>query len=166
MKATTFAAAVLVAAGSASADTTSSQCPAINILESCLETTKGYLTQCSKTPTSPSDWQCLCDKWTAIVSCYDVCPTDVRASSDGNNKQIYCVNASIYASTSTAKATATTPAGNAAQPTTTTDSAAQASNAASTTGPKPTVAPGAAANLAVSAGGILAAVAAVVAAVL
>jgi len=60
MKSTTFATAALFAASSATAATT---CPGINILEACLETTQGYLTLCPTT----TDYQCLCDKWTAIV---------------------------------------------------------------------------------------------------
>ncbi|KAH7030754.1 uncharacterized protein B0I36DRAFT_113605 [Microdochium trichocladiopsis] len=163
MKTTTFAAAALFAASSASAAT--STCPGINILEACLETTQGYLSLC----TNQGDWQCLCDKWTAIVSCFDNCPTDSRASSFGNNKQLYCLNASLYATTtSVAVPTGTQSSGSNAAQTTSASGVQQTSASASTssTVPSPTGAPGAAANLAVSAGGILAAVAAVVAAVL
>lgn len=84
MKSITVAAAFLAAAGSVSAQS-STPCPASNILEACLDTTQGYLTQC----TGQGDWQCLCDKWTSIIACFDLCPQDPRSASLANNKQLY-----------------------------------------------------------------------------
>lgn len=54
--------ALAIAAQSASAASTST-CEAQNILEACLATTTGYLDQCQST-----DYQCLCDKYTAIMT--------------------------------------------------------------------------------------------------
>lgn len=52
--------ALAIAAQTASAEST---CAAQNILEACLTTTTGYLDQCQST-----DYSCLCDKYTAIMT--------------------------------------------------------------------------------------------------
>lgn len=78
-----FAVAALAAAVSAQSSSSaasapgSSVCQAQNILETCLATTQGYLSLC----TSNTDYQCLCDKYTAIYSCFNNCPNDSQAAS-------------------------------------------------------------------------------------
>ncbi|KAI1850238.1 hypothetical protein JX265_002134 [Neoarthrinium moseri] len=97
--------AVLAATVSAQTTTTSaaagtSTCAAQNILEQCLQTTEAYLALCDS-----NDYSCLCDKYIAIMTCFTNCPNDPRASSYGSTKQQYCMNASLYGSTTTLKAT-------------------------------------------------------------
>ncbi|KAI1490096.1 hypothetical protein F5X96DRAFT_670061 [Biscogniauxia mediterranea] len=106
MKTTLFQAAALVLATAVStvyADTTTAEsssgtsvCAAQNILETCLVTTEGYVSLCSTT-----DYSCLCDKYTGIMTCFNNCPEDSRASSYQNQKDLYCMNASLYATTTT-----------------------------------------------------------------
>ncbi|KAK8098400.1 CFEM domain protein [Apiospora kogelbergensis] len=77
--------AVAVSAQSTSVST-STTCAAANIVDACLDTTNGYLAQC----TDNADYQCKCDKYTAIMTCFNNCPNDSRASSYANSKQLYC----------------------------------------------------------------------------
>ncbi|KAI1633468.1 hypothetical protein F4809DRAFT_584507 [Biscogniauxia mediterranea] len=112
MKTTLFQAAALVLATAVStvyADTTTadsssgtSVCAAQNILETCLVTTEGYVSLCSTT-----DYSCLCDKYTGIMTCFNNCPDDSRAPSYQNQKDLYCMNASLYATTTAAAASST-----------------------------------------------------------
>ncbi|KAI2463629.1 hypothetical protein F4781DRAFT_114404 [Annulohypoxylon bovei var. microspora] len=80
---------------STTAATTTTACPAQNILDTCLDTTESYVTLCGTT-----DYMCLCDKYVAIVTCFDNCPNDSRKSSYQQQKDLYCQNASLYATTS------------------------------------------------------------------
>ncbi|KAI5927219.1 hypothetical protein F4810DRAFT_350767 [Camillea tinctor] len=93
-------AAVLATAVSsvyAQTTTAATTCAAQNILETCLATTEGYVSQCTST-----DYSCMCDKYTAIMTCFNNCPNDSRSSSYNNQKVLYCMNASLYASTAAA----------------------------------------------------------------
>ncbi|ORY65085.1 uncharacterized protein BCR38DRAFT_408829 [Pseudomassariella vexata] len=172
MKCVLFPIAIFAAA--VSAQTTSSSggstaCAALPILEACLSTTEGYVSQCTST-----DYTCLCDKYTAIMTCFNNCPGDSRSSSYSNQKELYCMNASLYSSmTATAAATnsgstvaaATTPLGT--KSTGSTDGAQETDPTSSSTNS----AAGAthtngAAELISSASGLLAAVAGVLLAVL
>ncbi|KAK7931622.1 hypothetical protein PG985_002334 [Apiospora marii] len=79
--------AVAVSAQSTSeSGSSSSTCAAANIVDACLDTTNGYLAQC----TDNADYQCKCDKYTAIMTCFNNCPNDPRSSSYANSKQLYC----------------------------------------------------------------------------
>jgi hypothetical protein len=78
-----LAAAVSAQSSSAAAAPGSSVCAAQNILETCLATTQGYLSQCSA-----SDYSCLCDKYTAIMTCFNNCPNDPQGPSFKNSQQL------------------------------------------------------------------------------
>ncbi|KAI1331738.1 hypothetical protein F5Y16DRAFT_242715 [Xylariaceae sp. FL0255] len=115
MKTIIFSAALvaIVSAGSGSGSSTegatsSSSCAAQNILESCLKTCTGYLDLCAS-----QDYGCLCEKYTSIMTCFDNCPNDSRKPSYAGSQQVYCMNASVYSSstkTPTASASASTAA--------------------------------------------------------
>ncbi|XXH03482.1 dihydroorotate dehydrogenase [Hypoxylon texense] len=108
MKATVFRFALLAAAASsvvAQDDTTTTSttdssdsgtaCAAQNILDTCLQTTESYVSLCATT-----DYMCLCDKYVAIMTCFNNCPNDSREASYQQQKDLYCMNASLYATTS------------------------------------------------------------------
>ncbi|KAI1380937.1 hypothetical protein F4677DRAFT_205251 [Hypoxylon crocopeplum] len=106
MKATVFRVALLAAAAASvdaqDADTTTDTsttttvaCAAQNILDTCLSTTESYVSLCATT-----DYMCLCDKYTAIMTCFNNCPNDDREASYQQQKDLYCMNASLYATTS------------------------------------------------------------------
>ncbi|KAI1808187.1 hypothetical protein F4811DRAFT_549278 [Daldinia bambusicola] len=75
--------------------TTTTACAAQNILDTCLSTTESYVDLCATT-----DYMCLCDKYTAIMTCFNNCPNDNRSTSYQQQKDLYCMNASLYATTS------------------------------------------------------------------
>lgn len=62
------ASAVSAQTTTTTASSSSSTCAAQSILDACLDTTTGYLTLCETT-----DYQCLCDKYTAIMTCVFLC---------------------------------------------------------------------------------------------
>jgi len=137
----------------------STVCPAQDVLESCLGTTQGAAAQCSQT-----DYNCLCQAWTSVDVCYLQCPNDPRAPSASSTKQSYCQNASIYSPSTGAAATPapSKSAGSGAADSTATNSPGASSSPSTTPGSKTA----GAADLAINAGGVLAAVAGVMAAVL
>ncbi|XDG04122.1 hypothetical protein ABKA04_003737 [Annulohypoxylon sp. FPYF3050] len=77
------------------AASTTTTCAAENIVDACLDTTESYVSLCGAT-----DYQCLCDKYVAIVICFDNCPDDARAPSYEAQRDSYCQTASLYATTS------------------------------------------------------------------
>ncbi|KAI0134614.1 hypothetical protein BJ170DRAFT_207476 [Xylariales sp. AK1849] len=159
MKSMMFLVAFIAAVVSAQSSTVYAALP---VLEACLGTTEGYVSYCSTT-----DYGCLCEKYTAILTCFDNCPSDTRESSYANQKQLYCMNASIYSSL-TATASTTHSATVAAD--TTTTSTGTASTATSTS-PQTSLATGSVNEngvdgLITNASGMLVVVAGVVAAVL
>lgn len=100
-------------------------------------------------------------------SCYDNCPNDGRKASAAGQQQIYCSYASQYPSTTRSVASQTSGASTKSTPasgTPTNDQAGQQSP--SNTAAAPAKPNAAASDLAFSAGGVLAAVAGVVAAML
>ncbi|KAK6070259.1 hypothetical protein SCUP234_00215 [Seiridium cupressi] len=133
MKSVIFSLVALTVAVSAQTTTTtaatgSSTCDAQPVLEQCLITTEGYVSLCAST-----DYSCLCDKYTAELTCFGNCPNDSRQSSVSQQKELNCMNASIYsslASTTTAAGSSSTAA---AATTTTTKSSTQASATGTTT---------------------------------
>ncbi|KAK8069483.1 hypothetical protein PG994_006099 [Apiospora phragmitis] len=171
MKFTLPALLMAVTVSAQSASDTSSTCAAANIVDACLETTTGYLSQC----TDNADYQCKCDKYTAIMTCFNNCPNDTRAASYANSKQLYCMNASLYSSqTATATTTGSTSAPVSAAATTTSAAAAgtdkvgaAATGASSSAGAKSTdAAKNGVAEVLSNTSGLMLAVAAIIAAVL
>ena len=170
MKATFFSLAAL--ASLAAAQTTAANppatapggCEANYIVEACLGTTMAVFNACNV-----NDWDCRCAAYGAIVTCYNNCPNDGRQASAMGQQQIYCGYASQYPSTTRTVASQTSGASTQSTPT---SGGTQTSNQAGQQSPSNTAAsnpvkPNAAASdLAFSAGGVLAAVAGVVAAML
>ncbi|KAL1835689.1 hypothetical protein VTJ49DRAFT_6208 [Mycothermus thermophilus] len=158
MKAFLFPLAVL--ASSAAAQTTS-ECGAAYIVDACLTSEKAKLNACGD-----QDYVCRCDNWINVLTCYNNCPNDPRKHADDGQRQIFCDYASRLVSTTTQAAAPTqtsTPAqttenAEAADPTDTDSPATSTSDAPTSTNH--------AADLVLNAGGMLAAVAGVVAAVL
>ncbi|KAI0007922.1 hypothetical protein F4779DRAFT_619131 [Xylariaceae sp. FL0662B] len=114
MRSSVLPAAVLVAAASVGAQTTtstttaadaSSSCAAQNILDTCLASTTSYIALCNS-----GDYSCLCDKYIAIMTCFNNCPNDTRKPTYEQTKDLYCLDASIYGSTTTGTATTTSSA--------------------------------------------------------
>ncbi|KAK3305369.1 uncharacterized protein B0T15DRAFT_194905 [Chaetomium strumarium] len=156
-----FLVPLAILASSAVAQTTA--CAADYIVESCLSTEKAKLESCGH-----EDYTCRCAGWNAILTCYNNCPNDPRLHDDAGQREIFCGYASQFATTST-KATAK-PSTAAAAQTTGADQGASSSSSGSSSTATTTAAgstsTNSAADLALNAGGILAAVAGVVAAVL
>ncbi|KAI0394118.1 hypothetical protein F5Y17DRAFT_458289 [Xylariaceae sp. FL0594] len=73
---------------------TSTACAAQSILDACIETTTAYLSLCAS-----NDYSCLCDKYTAIMTCFANCPSDSRQYEYESQRQLYCANASAFPST-------------------------------------------------------------------
>ncbi|KAK0615025.1 hypothetical protein B0T17DRAFT_375746 [Bombardia bombarda] len=178
MKATLFS-IVAFAATVATAQTTSA-CAADYIVEACLSTENARLATCATT-----DYDCQCAAWGSILTCFNNCPNDQRAATYAGQKQIFCGYASqfpssttkliISASTTVASTIATSTTGantneDTTDDTTNTDSTATATaTSTSVTGTAATASStptNAAADLAMNAGRVLAAVAGVVVAVL
>ncbi|KAF7547098.1 hypothetical protein G7Z17_g7955 [Cylindrodendrum hubeiense] len=137
----------------------SSECDADYIVTKCLETEENKPANCGST-----DYGCLCAAYQAIATCYNNCPSDSRASSAQNDVTVYCNNASLYASTNTAAtktaASSKTASADAA------DSSATESSATAIESSTPSTTDNAAADLARNTGGVLLAVAGVIAALL
>ncbi|UPL00904.1 hypothetical protein LCI18_011838 [Fusarium solani-melongenae] len=149
-------------AETAAAPSASSECEAEYIVKRCLETENAKAEDCKA-----DDWDCLCAAYEAIVTCYNNCPDDTRASSAQSQVQIYCQQASLYGTrTKTTKtATAETESTGTADATATGADASEesASSTSSSSSPDST---NNAADLARNTGGVLLAVAGVVAAML
>jgi hypothetical protein len=63
------------AAAATTAYSGSTECAAENIVDACLDTTQAYLSLCNA-----QDWACLCDKYTAILTCIPVLPMEFSSS--------------------------------------------------------------------------------------
>ncbi|QSS64459.1 hypothetical protein I7I51_01527 [Histoplasma capsulatum] len=91
----------------------SSKCQAQNILDACLKSTNLLLSTCAV-----QDWICLCDKYTAILTCYNNCPRDPGRFGVDSAKVANCNAADTLRTTtpvSTLKPTATENTGAASQ---------------------------------------------------
>ncbi|EFX04791.1 phospholipase d1 [Grosmannia clavigera kw1407] len=86
-----FVSAALLAA-SATAQTTSA-CAAENIVTACLSTENAQLASCGT-----SDWDCMCNAYVNIITCYNNCPDDTARNSAVGQKELYCSYASAYPS--------------------------------------------------------------------
>ncbi|WYZ41668.1 hypothetical protein EsH8_V_000563 [Colletotrichum jinshuiense] len=144
-------------------------CDAAPIVESCLTSERAKVTACNT-----DDYDCLCAAYQAVATCYNNCPKDPRASSAQGTVTTYCQQASVYGSAALRKASQTAAgatgsvtnavASNSATatPTTATGNAASTTSASTSTS-TPNMGVG---QLARNTGGVLLAVAGVVAAVL
>ncbi|KAF3058410.1 hypothetical protein GL218_05787 [Daldinia childiae] len=175
MKAVIFRVAFLAAAAASvgaqttdsddgsSSSTATTACAAQNILDTCLSTTESYVSLCDTT-----DYMCLCDKYTAILTCFNNCPNDSRAPSYQQQKDLYCTNASLYATTSGNLTVSRSITSTSSSETTTTSegvvkTADVTSAASSPTATEPTQSGNSAGERVVHAGGRLAALAGVIA---
>ncbi|KAL7913913.1 hypothetical protein GGI35DRAFT_229358 [Trichoderma velutinum] len=95
-----FAAVGVSAASSTSPDTPGSSCLADYILEDCLGSTTKTANACK-----PTDYDCLCAAYQAVLTCYNNCPNDIRAPSVQQQVDSYCRTASLLSP----KTTASTP---------------------------------------------------------
>ncbi|KAL7793571.1 hypothetical protein V8C37DRAFT_401874 [Trichoderma ceciliae] len=90
-----FAAVGVSAASSAtSPDTPGSTCLADYILEDCLKSTTLTANSCK-----PTDYDCLCAAYQAVLTCYNNCPNDIRGPSVQQQVDSYCRTASLLATT-------------------------------------------------------------------
>ncbi|EAA27310.1 hypothetical protein GE21DRAFT_9087 [Neurospora crassa] len=171
-----FAAMLAVAAAQ-----TTSVCAAAYIVETCLGTENSRLALCGR-----DDYGCKCAQYPNIIACYNNCPNDPRKASAMGDRDTWCALDKQYPSSTTKVAVATTslntaPAAAATTAATTaisssgsdnentgdaitTATGAASSNTASA--PSTSATGNAAGEVLVSTGGLLAAFAGVVAAVL
>jgi Sec7-like guanine-nucleotide exchange factor len=160
--------ALFAAAGVSAQD---KKCGADYIVTQCLKSENAKIEACD-----PIDYDCQCAAYQAVATCYNNCPEDTRASSANNQVLIFCQQASLHGSKAMASKTATvtgsmTTNAAAAAATTAADDEESSSSAADESSAAPTSSStnppeGAAANLARNTGGLLLAVAGVVAAML
>ncbi|KAK7722600.1 hypothetical protein SLS64_001137 [Diaporthe eres] len=159
-------AAVLAQTATTTATSSSSTCEADYIVEDCLTSTQARQADCGS-----QDYTCQCAAYQAIATCYNNCPNDPRASSAQGQVTQFCALASQYASTNTASATgsaARTSSTGSATATATDDSESSSTGTATSSSSSSSSSSSAnsAADLAISAGGLLAAVAGVMGALL
>ncbi|KAK3994643.1 hypothetical protein QBC44DRAFT_42913 [Cladorrhinum sp. PSN332] len=151
-------------AAGALAQSTSTACGADYIVEACLGTERSKLASCAGT-----DYECLCAGHRSLITCYNNCPNDVRVKDAQGQRDIFCGYASQFPSQATK---VSTPAQTSAPAQPTADKAqdsasnSEASQSSSTSSSSPATNSNSAAYLALNAGGVLAAVAGVVAVVL
>ncbi|KAK1776110.1 hypothetical protein QBC45DRAFT_227070 [Copromyces sp. CBS 386.78] len=153
---------------------TTSVCGAAYIVETCLGTENSRLSLCGR-----DDYGCKCAQYPNIIACYNNCPNDPRKATSMGERDTWCALDKQYPSSTSKVAVATTTnpnTGVAAQPTNTgaassgsdnentTATDATSSNTASA--PSSSATGNAAGEVLVNAGGLLAAVAGVIAAVL
>lgn len=158
---------VALLASTAVAQSTSA-CAADYIVESCLTSQTEILNTCTN-----GDYECQCAAWKAIITCYNNCPNDSRRSTSEGQKEIFCGYASQFPS-STKKVAAATQSQSQAQQTGSSNSnsntestgTVDSTSSTATSTSKPATNTNSAAYLALNAGGVLAAVAGVVAVVL
>ncbi|KAI0201893.1 hypothetical protein F4808DRAFT_422662 [Astrocystis sublimbata] len=101
-----LAAGVLAETTTTTSATTTTACAAESILDACLDTTESYLALCQST-----DYSCLCEKYTTIMTCFANCPNDSRQYSLDSERLLYCSNASAFSSSKlTTKTTSKTSA--------------------------------------------------------
>ncbi|KAK4191144.1 hypothetical protein QBC35DRAFT_36600 [Podospora australis] len=143
-----------------------SACGADYIVEACLSSQTDILNKCGA-----QDYNCRCAAWEAIITCYNNCPNDTRKFESQGQKEIFCGYASQFPS-STTKVAAARQSQAQVQHTSNSNAAGNEatgtadSTASSTSTSTPATNTNSAAYLALNAGGVLAAVAGVVAVVL
>ncbi|TID13622.1 hypothetical protein E2P81_ATG01561 [Venturia nashicola] len=102
-----FSAALLLVAAaivSAASTTTTSAaasstgtCDAQSVFDLCIESTTAILNNCT-----PSDYICMCQKQTDVLTCYNTCPNDPLHSSAKGTNASYCQAAAQQSSASIA----------------------------------------------------------------
>ncbi|GAB7330294.1 hypothetical protein MBLNU13_g01939t1 [Cladosporium sp. NU13] len=154
------------ATSSASADSQSGCGTAIDaIITNCLASTGTRVSDCSD-----SDWKCLCDNQRAVLTCYDNCPSDpnrfgaeqtsvswcnaAKAYSSSSSSSNATVSTSSSASSSTGSSTATATDAESTE----TGSSSTASRSSSASAASSSATDSAAGNIALPAGGMIAAV--------
>ncbi|KAK3342990.1 hypothetical protein B0H65DRAFT_443762 [Neurospora tetraspora] len=156
---------------------TTSVCGAAYIVETCLGTENSRLALCGR-----DDYGCKCAQYPNIIACYNNCPNDPRKASDMGQRDTWCALDKQYPSSTSKVAVATTNVNTAPAAAATTaasssgsdnentdDANTTATDAASSntaSAPSSSATGNAAGEVLVNAGGLLAAVAGVVAAVL
>ncbi|KAJ4401033.1 hypothetical protein N0V85_005610 [Neurospora sp. IMI 360204] len=168
----------LVAMFAVAAAQTTSVCGAAYIVETCLGTENSRLALCGR-----DDYGCKCAQYPNIIACYNNCPNDPRKASDMGQRDTWCALDKQYPSSTSKVAVATTNVNTAPAAAATTTAASSsgsdnentddanttATDAASSntaSAPSSSATGNAAGEVLVNAGGLLAAVAGVVAAVL
>ncbi|KAH8785331.1 hypothetical protein F5883DRAFT_534759 [Diaporthe sp. PMI_573] len=158
-------AAIMAQTATTTATGSSSSCQADFIVEDCLTSTQARQAECGT-----QDYTCQCAAYQAIATCYNNCPNDPRASTAQGQVTQFCALASQYASTNTPSATGsaaqTSSTGSATATATGSDSESSSTATSSSSSSSSSSSANSAANLAISAGGLLAAVAGVMGALL
>ncbi|KAK2004152.1 hypothetical protein LX36DRAFT_477262 [Colletotrichum falcatum] len=145
------------------------KCDAAPIVEACLTSENAKVDACNAT-----DYDCKCAGYQAVATCYNNCPNDSRAAPAQSQVTIFCQQASLYGSAAmrskTEAAAAATATGSgvasvsaSATPTSTAADDAATTSSSATASSTPNMGVG---QLARNTGGVLLAVAGVVAAVL
>ncbi|PSR98978.1 hypothetical protein BD289DRAFT_479771 [Coniella lustricola] len=161
--------AVLAQSTTTEAYSSTTTCAADYIVETCLTSTEANQAACGN-----QDYSCQCAAYQAIVTCFNNCPGDARQSTYQGLVTQYCALASQYSSTNTVAATSTasvsgsesTAAAAAATTATTSGSDSSSSSTATSSSASSSSSANSGAHLAKGAGGVLAAVAGVAAALL
>ena len=153
---------------SASADSQSGCGTAIDaIITNCLASTGTRVSDCSD-----NDWKCLCDNQRAVLTCYDNCPSDPNRFGAEQTSVSWCNAAKAYSSSSSssnATVSTTTSSGSSstgsstatatdADSTETGSSSSTASRSSSASAASSSATDSAAGNIALPAGGVIAAV--------
>ncbi|KAH7011767.1 hypothetical protein EDB80DRAFT_712704 [Ilyonectria destructans] len=146
---------------STAASASSTACDADYIVTQCLETEEQKPALCGST-----DYGCLCAAYQSIATCYNNCPNDPRGASAQNQVTVNCANASIYSTTSKKSTKTAAAASEASTTAAAADASATESSATAIQSSSPSATGNAAADLARNTGGLLLAVAGVVAALL
>ncbi|RDW91230.1 hypothetical protein BP5796_02395 [Coleophoma crateriformis] len=160
-----------LAVAQTSSSSTTSACAAQPVLEACLASTEAIAAGCAST-----DYGCLCQKWTDVVTCFQQCPNDSRFASIHSEQETYCADATVYTSSTSSlasvrsSAAAATTSGN-VNAATTTSGTTQTTGSATGTSTSSSASSSASKNAAmrdlwVNPGGVLAAVAGVAGALL
>ncbi|KAK3906734.1 hypothetical protein C8A05DRAFT_29388 [Staphylotrichum tortipilum] len=155
-----------VLASSAMAQTTSA-CGADYIVDACLSSERAKLEACKGT-----DYGCQCAQWQNIITCYNNCPNDPRQHSSAGQRDIFCGYASQFPSSSSTIAAPSKTTSTPAKSTGNTEegqnsaSASQSGTGTATSSSNGAANTNSAADLALNAGSVLAAVAGVAAFIL
>ncbi|KAK2807384.1 hypothetical protein FQN51_003210 [Onygenales sp. PD_10] len=83
-------------------DKTGTKCAAQNILDACLKSTKLTLENCPV-----NDWECLCARYTDVLTCYNNCPSDQGKFAIESSQLANCNAAKQYAKPTTTTTTTT-----------------------------------------------------------
>lgn len=155
------------ATSSASGDSQSGCGTAIDaIITNCLASTGTRVSDCDD-----NDWKCLCDNQRAVLTCYDNCPSDPNRFGAEQTSVSWCNAAKAYSSSSSSSNATVSTSSSASSSTgsssaTATDAEATETGSSSSTGSRSSSASAAsssatdsaAGNIALPAGGVIAAV--------